>query len=96
MITLQDLIKTPLYKDLNVTIHHHWTSLFTLHVDLEYQNFNFCDASFDNFDFYNEKFHCTPINLMIHNFLEGPKLIDYENIIYYIAPNQHFHLLGLF
>jgi hypothetical protein len=28
--------------------------------------------------------------------LEGPKLIDYENIIYYIAPNQHFHLLGLF
>jgi len=33
---------------------------------------------------------------MIHNFLEAPNLIDYENIIYSIAPNQHFHLLGLF
>jgi len=35
-----------------------------------------------------------PINSVIHNFLEAPKIMDYENTIY--ALSQHFHLLGLF
>jgi hypothetical protein len=35
MITLRDLIETPLYKDLNVTIHYQWKSLFSLHMDLD-------------------------------------------------------------
>ncbi len=96
MITLQDLIETPLYKDLNVTIHHQWTSLFILHLDSQSQIFNFSVASFDKFDFNNSKVHCLPIHLMIHNFLEAPKIIDYENIIYSIAPNQHFHPSSLF
>jgi hypothetical protein len=39
MIVLRDLIETQLYKDLNVTIHYQWASLFTLHVDLESPNF---------------------------------------------------------
>jgi len=46
MIVWQDLIEKPLYKDLNVTIHHQWISLFTLHMDLESQILNFIDASF--------------------------------------------------
>jgi hypothetical protein len=33
---------------------------------------------------------------MIDNFLDVPKIMDYENIIFSIAPNQNFHLLGLF
>ncbi len=33
---------------------------------------------------------------MIHNFLDAPKIIDYENTIYSIAPSQKFHPLGLF
>jgi hypothetical protein len=33
---------------------------------------------------------------MIHNFLDPPKIIDYENTIYSIAPSQDFHPLGLF
>jgi hypothetical protein len=33
---------------------------------------------------------------MIHNFLEAPKIMDYENTIYFIALSQHFHPLGLF
>jgi hypothetical protein len=33
---------------------------------------------------------------MIHNFLDGPKIIDYKNTIYSIAPSQNFHPLGLF
>jgi hypothetical protein len=27
MVTLKNLIETPLYKDLNVTIHHQWANL---------------------------------------------------------------------
>ncbi len=73
MIILRDLIGTQLYKNLNVIAHHQWASLFTLHMDLEFQIFNSSDASFDNFNFDNEELHCTTTNLMIHNFLESPK-----------------------
>jgi hypothetical protein len=41
------------------------------------------NASSKNFDFDNEKIHYTPIDSMIHNFLDAPKKKDYENIIYY-------------
>jgi hypothetical protein len=60
----------------------------------KFQIFN--NASFENFDFNNEKIHCTPTNSMIHNFLDVPKKKDNENIIYFIVPSQNFHLLGLF
>jgi hypothetical protein len=49
-----------------------------------------------NFDTNNEEIHCTPIDSMIHNFLDAPKIMDYENIIYSITPSQNFHPLGLF
>jgi len=48
---LQDIIKTPLYKDLNVTIHHQWVSLFTLDMDSKSQILNYTNASYDNFNF---------------------------------------------
>jgi hypothetical protein len=96
MIVLRNLIETPLYKDLNVTIHHQWTSLFVLHMDLESQILTYNNASFNNFDFDNEKIHCTPINSMIHIFLNVPKIMDNENTIYFIVPSQNFHPLGLF
>jgi hypothetical protein len=32
---------------------------------------------------------------MIHNFLNVPKIMDYENTIYFIVSNQNFHPLGL-
>lgn len=38
----------------------------------------------------------TPIDSMIDNFLEAPKIMDYENTIYDIAPRKHFHPLSLF
>jgi hypothetical protein len=37
MIVLCDLIETPLYKDLNVTIHHQWASVFALHMNSKSQ-----------------------------------------------------------
>jgi len=54
------------------------------------------NASFHNYDYNNEKIHCTPIDSMIHNFFDAPKIMDYESIIYSIAPSQNFHPLGLF
>jgi hypothetical protein len=33
---------------------------------------------------------------MIHNFLEAPKIMGYENTIYSITSSQHFHPLSLF
>jgi hypothetical protein len=35
MFILQDLNETPLYKDLNVTIHHQWASLFALQYEFK-------------------------------------------------------------
>jgi hypothetical protein len=96
MGTLQDLIETPLYKDLNVNIHHQWVSLFTLHINLGSQIPTYNNASSDNYDSNNEKKHCTPIDSMTHNFLNVLKIMDYENTIYFIAPSQDFHPLGLF
>jgi hypothetical protein len=82
MIVLQNLITTPLYKDLNVTIHHQWASFFTLHMDSESHILNCNDASFDNSNSNIEKLHCIPIDSMIYNFLEVPKIMDYEKYIY--------------
>jgi hypothetical protein len=96
MVVLRDLIETPLYKYLNVIIHHQWASLFVLHMNLKFKIPIYNNASSDNFDSNNEKIHCTPTNSMIHNFLNAPKIMDYEIIIYFIAPSQNFHLLGSF
>ncbi len=71
MIVLQNLIKTTLYKDLNITIHHQSEHLFTLHMDSKSQILNFNDPSFHISNSNSEKLHCKPINLMIHNFLEA-------------------------
>jgi hypothetical protein len=55
MVTLWNLIETPLYKDMNVTIHH----LFALHMNLKSKCFTYNNARYDNSDFDNEKIHCT-------------------------------------
>jgi len=76
MVILRDLIETPLYKDLNVTIHHQWASLFILHMNSKFQILTYNNASSNNFDFNNEKMHYTPIDSMIHSFLNAPKIMD--------------------
>jgi molybdopterin biosynthesis enzyme len=57
MVALQNLIETPLYKDLNVTIHHQWASIFALHVNSKFQIPTYDNSSFDNLDFDNEEIH---------------------------------------
>jgi hypothetical protein len=76
MVILRYLIKTSLYKYLNVTIHHQWATLFGLHMISESQIPTYNNASFDHFDFNNEKIHYTPTNSMKHNFLDAPKIMD--------------------
>jgi len=95
MFTLQNLIKAPLYKYLNVTIHHQWASLFALHMNLESQ-IPYNNASFETLILTMKKIHCTPTNSMIHNFFKCSKNMDYEYTIYSIVPSQNLHLLGLF
>jgi hypothetical protein len=73
MVVLQDLIKTLLYKVLNVTIHHQWASLFGLHMNSESQILIYNNASSDNSNFNNEEIHYTLTDSMIHNFLDVPK-----------------------
>jgi hypothetical protein len=81
---------------LNVSNHHQWASLFALHINSEFQIFICNNASFDNFDFDNEEIYCTPTDSMIHNFLNAPKIMDYENTTYFITSSQDFHFLDLF
>jgi len=96
MVDLQDLLKTPLYQNLNVRIHHQWTSLFVLHMNLKFKILIYSNASFDDYSSNNEEIHCTLIDSMIHIFKNVPKIMDYENNIYFIAASQIFYLLGLF
>jgi hypothetical protein len=93
IVTLQNLIETPLYKKLNLTIHHQLESLFALHINSNFEIPTYNNARFDNFEFDNEKMPHTPTNLMIHNFLDVPKIMDYENItIYFVAQVKTFTL----
>jgi len=73
MVVLRDLIQTPLYKYLNVTIHHQWTCLFILYMNSKFQIPTYKNASSDNSDIGNEKIHYTLIVSMIHNFLNEKK-----------------------
>jgi len=91
MVVLQNLIETSLYKYSNVAIYHQWVSLFILYVNSKFQIPIHNNASFNN-----EKIYYTLIDSMIHKFLNVPKIMNYDNIIYSIAPNKKFHLLNLF
>jgi len=64
-------------------------------MDSQSQILNFNDASYDNSNIDSEELYYTPIDSMIHNFLEASKILDYKNTTYFIAPSQHFHLLSL-
>ncbi len=81
---------------MNVNIYHKWASLFTLHMNSKSQTPTYNNASFDNPNSNNEKIHCTSQDLMIHDFLNALKIMDYENTKHFIAPSQDFHPLGLF
>jgi hypothetical protein len=67
-----------------------------LNINSKFETQNHDNSSFDNFNSESEEKNYTPIDSMIHNFLEVLKIMDYDNTIYYIAPGKHFHPLSLF
>jgi hypothetical protein len=77
MVILRDLIETPLYKYLNVTIHHQWACLFAFSMNSKFQIPTYNYASSDNSNIDNEKIHCTLIDSMIHNFFDAKKIMHY-------------------
>ncbi len=98
MLALKDLISTPLYSNVNVTINLQWNSLFFMHTTLYNQTNDQNISSFDDYDSKNEDHIIyAPIKSMIQSyFLDVSKIDDYEKIIYSIVPSQDFHHLGLF
>jgi hypothetical protein len=55
MLSLKDLISTPYYSDLNVTIDPQWNKIFVLmHTTLSIQTNDQNISSFDDFNFENE------------------------------------------
>jgi hypothetical protein len=70
MLALKDLISTPSYSNLNVTIHTQWNNLFSMHTTLYNQTNDQYISSSDDSNFENEnRVTCAPIDSMIHNFL---------------------------
>jgi len=65
-------------------------------MNLEFQIHIYNNVSFDNSSSNNEEIHCTPTDSMMHNLLNAPKIMDYENTIHSIAPSQNFHPFDLF
>jgi hypothetical protein len=64
------------------------SSLFAFHINLEYQNFTYNNASSNNFDFDNEKIHYTSRNSMIHNLSNDLKIMDYENHVLWFLESK--------
>ncbi len=90
MVTLQNLIETPLYKNLNITIHHQWTSFFDLHMNSKFKFLLIIINHLITLVTIIKKIHYTPPCSMIHNFLNVPKMMDYENTICFIAQIKKF------
>jgi len=70
MLALKNLILTPLYSNLNVTIDLQWSNSSSMHTTLFNQTNDQNISSLDDFDFENEDHViCAPINSMIPNYL---------------------------
>lgn len=93
MLALKDLIKTPLYKECNVSIRPQWNSLFSLHIQ---SNMNLdiqCDTM--NANDFEEEIDNPPSETLVHNFLESDKIHDFDKMLS-VAPGQEYSPIGIF
>jgi hypothetical protein len=66
MLALKDLISTPLYSNLNVTMDLQWNNSFSTYTILSNQTNDQNISSFDDSNFENEdRVICLPIDSMI-------------------------------
>jgi hypothetical protein len=72
ILTLQDLISTPLYSNLNATMDPQWNNSFSMYTILSNQTNDQNISSVDDYNSENEDHViCLSIDSMIHNFLNG-------------------------
>jgi hypothetical protein len=72
ILALKDLISTPLYSNLNVTMDPQWNNSFSMYTNLSNQRNDQNISLFDDFNSENEvHIICLPIYSMIHNFLDA-------------------------
>ena len=76
MLTLKDLLSTPLFKELDVKIHHAWDCLFRIHVTIKTEEniIDDIDVVKDNF---KEDVEQVSTDTMIHNFLDSDRIKTY-------------------
>ena len=94
MLALKDLLHTPLYKSLNIKIHHAWDSLFAIHMNTKTQH-NCVDENDIFKDNFEECFEDISTETMIHNFLDSDIINDYDKMLI-VAPSEDYHPISIF
>ena len=93
ILAFKDLLSTPLYKELDVKIHHAWDSLFLIHVNIKTEE-NFIDDIDVIKDSFEEDVEQVSTDTMIHNFLDSGIINDYNKMLV-VAPSEDYHPLGI-
>ena len=94
MLALKDLLHTPLYKSLNIKIHHAWDSLFAIHMNTKTQH-NCIDENDILKDNFEECFEDISTETMIHNFLDSDIINDCDKMLI-VAPSEDYHPISIF
>jgi len=94
MLALKDLLSTPLYKKLDVNIHHAWDNLFRIHVNIKTEK-NFIDDMDVIKDSFEEDVEQISTDTMIHKFLDSNIINDYDKMLV-VAPSEDYHPLSIF
>jgi hypothetical protein len=100
MLALHDLLNTPLYENLEITIHPHWLDMFTLsmqiitNVSCDVDDDESCDHNNENR--FEEKQEDILINTMMQNILSSKQIYDYFENVVIVALSQNFQTIGPF
>jgi hypothetical protein len=94
MLALKDLLNTPLYKELDVKIHHAWDSLFRIHVNIKTEE-NFIDDIDVIKDSFEEDVEQVSTDTMIHYVLDSDRINDYDKMLV-VAHSEDYYPLSIF
>jgi hypothetical protein len=100
MVVLKDLVKTPLYINVKISVRPMWEDMFNIaktqqsknHLNTLQETKLNMEQSLDKFKEITKKL---AINTLVQNFLLPDQIMNDENIII-VAPNQDYQPLGLF
>jgi hypothetical protein len=100
MVVLRDLVKTPLYINVKISVRPMWEDMFNIAKTQQSKNhLNTLQETKLNMEQSSDKFKeitkKLAINTLVQNFLLPDQIMNDENIII-VAPNQDYQPLGLF